>query len=185
MSDIHEVADADMASQYVDVLQIPAFLARQTDLLLAAAATGKTINVKKGQFMAPEDMQKAVEKIRSQGDNDVWLTERGTFFGYHNLVVDMRSLPIMSQTGCLVVYDATHSLQRPSIGTESGGDRQYCLPLARAAVAAGCDGVFAETHPDPKHAKSDKATQIPLHEFTGFVEDLLRVRDAVQGGDTI
>lgn len=180
LTDIHETSDAAFAAEYADVLQIPAFLARQTDLLTAAAATGKTINVKKGQFMAPEDMDKVVQKIRSVGENEIWLTERGTFFGYHNLVVDMRSLPIMEQTECRVVYDATHSLQRPSVGAESGGDRQYSLPLARAAVAVGCHGIFAETHPDPASAKSDKATQIPLSEFPAYIAQLMHIHNSMQ-----
>ena len=170
LTDVHTAEEAKLAAKYTHVLQIPAFLCRQTELLQAAGETGKIINIKKGQFMAPDDMKKAAAKVTSTGNNRVWLTERGTSFGYHDLVVDFRSLLMMKESGFPVVFDATHSLQKPSIGTQSGGLPQFILPLARAAVATGIDGLFFETHPDPAKAKSDAATQLPLHK----AEDLIR-----------
>lgn len=152
LTDIHESWEAAEVAAYVDALQIPAFLCRQTDLLLAAGQTGKLVNIKKGQFAAPEDMAKAVEKVRSTGNDRVLVTERGTTFGYHDLVVDMRSLVRMRSSGARVIYDATHSLQQPSLGETSGGLRSLVPHLARAAVAVGVDGVFFETHPiQPTH----------------------------------
>lgn len=174
LTDIHADHEATMAAEYVDVLQIPAFLSRQTSLLEAAAATGRTVNIKKAQFMAPDDMAKAAAKVTSAGNPSVWLTERGTSFGYHDLVVDYRSLVVMAQTGHPVIFDATHSVQRPSVGAQSGGNREYIPALARAAAAAGIDGLFFETHPDPANAKSDAATQLPLHEAEEFVKMVLR-----------
>lgn len=171
ITDIHTEQDAELAARYVDVLQIPAFLCRQTELIQAAARTGKGINIKKGQFMAPEDMRHAVEKARAVGNDTIMLCERGTTFGYHNLVVDMRSLVIMREAGVPVVYDATHSVQLPSASGVSGGQPQFILPLARAAVAVGVDGVFFETHPDPSRALSDAATQLPLESAEAFIRE--------------
>jgi len=179
LSDVHTPEEVPGAARVLDVLQIPAFLCRQTSLLLAAAATGKPVNVKKGQFMAPRDMTRVVEKLRGGGAEGILLTERGASFGYHNLVVDMRSLPILAATGCPVVYDVTHSLQLPGSGTETGGEREYALPLARAAVAAGAHAVFFEAHPDPEHARSDSATQLPLESVPELLRSLIRVWDAV------
>lgn len=178
LTDFHTVEEARLAAQYVDCLQVPAFLARQTDLLIAAGETGKKINIKKGQFMSPLDMGKAAKKVQSTGNDNIWLTERGTFFGYNDLVVDFRSLLTMKQFGFPVVYDATHSLQRPSIGEQSGGQPEYIPALAKAAVATGIDGIFFETHPDPKNAKSDSATQLPLAKADEFVNNLLKIHKA-------
>lgn len=173
LTDIHADHEAAFAAQYVDVLQIPAFLSRQTSLLEAAAATGRIVNIKKAQFMAPDDMAKAAEKATQAGATNVWLTERGTSFGYHDLVVDYRSLVIMKQTGLPVIFDATHSVQQPSIGSQSGGRREFIPALARAAAAVGIDGLFFETHPDPANAKSDAATQLPLAEVQSFLSQVL------------
>jgi 2-dehydro-3-deoxyphosphooctonate aldolase (KDO 8-P synthase) len=162
LTDIHSEPEAEMAAEYVDVLQIPAFLCRQTELLIAAGRTGKAVNIKKGQFMAPEDMKYAVEKVASTGNEKILLTERGTTFGYHNLVVDMRSIPIMRSTGYPVVIDATHSLQLPSVGEKSGGRPEFIFHIARAAVAVGVDAIFLETHPEPSKALSDSASQLKL-----------------------
>lgn len=174
VTDIHSVPEAALAAQYVDVLQIPAFLSRQTDLLEAAAATNKQINIKKGQFLAPNDMKKAAEKIISSGNEKIWLTERGTFFGYHDLVVDFRSILLMRELGYPVLYDATHSLQQPSIGVESGGYREFIPALARAAIAVGVDGIFFETHPSPATAKSDAATQLSLNAVEDFINMIIK-----------
>lgn len=173
ITDIHADHEAAMAAAYVDVLQIPAFLSRQTSLLEAAARTGRTVNIKKAQFMAPDDMAKAAEKVVAVGNEQVWLTERGTSFGYHDLVVDYRSLVIMRQTGFPVIFDATHSVQQPSIGAQSGGKREFIPALARAAAAVGIDGMFFETHPDPSQAKSDAATQLPLDQAGEFLQSIL------------
>jgi 2-dehydro-3-deoxyphosphooctonate aldolase (KDO 8-P synthase) len=175
LTDIHSPEEAALAAGYVDALQIPAFLCRQTDLLTAAGNTGKSVNIKKGQFMAPSDMTKAADKVRSSGNNDVWFTERGTFFGYHDLVVDFRSLPIMRNIGCPVIYDATHSVQQPSRGDVSGGRPEFIRPLARAAAAVGVDGVFFETHPDPANAKSDAASQLPLDQSEVFINEIMKI----------
>jgi len=170
LTDIHEAAHADAAADVADVLQIPAFLCRQTDLLLAAAATGRVVNVKKGQFLAPEDAEHIVGKLRSGGARGILLTERGTTFGYNNLVVDLRSIPTMRSFGVPVVFDATHSVQRPGgRGRASGGDPQHIPTLARAAVAAGADAVFLEVHRDPARALSDGPNALRLE----FVADLL------------
>jgi 2-dehydro-3-deoxyphosphooctonate aldolase (KDO 8-P synthase) len=170
LSDIHDESQCQPAGEVLDVLQIPAFLCRQTDLIVAAARTGKAINVKKGQFVAPQDMANAVKKITDCGNPNVFLTERGTTFGYNNLVVDMRSLPIMQSFGVPVIFDATHSVQLPGGGgTVSSGQRQYVPTLAKAAVAAGCDGVFMEVHPNPDQAKSDGPNMVPL----AFVKELI------------
>lgn len=178
LTDFHTVEEAKLAAKYVDCLQVPAFLARQTDLLIAAGETGKMINIKKGQFMSPNDMGKAAAKVTSTGNEKVWLTERGTFFGYNDLVVDYRSLLIMRNYGFPVVYDATHSLQQPSIGEQSGGLPEFIPALAKAAVATGVDGIFFETHPDPKNAKSDSATQLPLAKADSFVAELVKIHKA-------
>jgi len=165
LTDVHTEAEAAAAAQVVDILQIPAFLCRQTDLLRAAGKTGKAVNIKKGQFLAPEDMRYAAEKVRETGNERIFLTERGSTFGYHNLVVDMRSLPIMRATGYPVVLDATHSVQLPggdAAAHRSGGQPEFIFPIARAGVAAGCDALFVEVHPDPPAALSDAASQLRL-----------------------
>jgi len=169
LTDIHSDDEAAMAARYADVLQIPAFLSRQTSLLEAAARTGRIVNIKKGQFMAPDDMSKAAEKVTQAGNPKVWLTERGTSFGYHDLVVDFRSLVIMATTGFPVIFDATHSVQQPSLGAQSGGRREFIPALARAAAAVGINGLFFETHPDPANAKSDSATQLPIDQSRDFL----------------
>jgi len=180
LTDIHETSDAAVAAKHVDVLQIPAFLCRQTDLLLAAAATGKAINVKKGQFLAPWDMKNVVEKLRNGGANNVLVTERGTSFGYNTLVVDYRGLPQLRASAAPVIFDVTHSVQQPGgQGTSSGGQREYAGALARAAVAVGVDGLFLETHPDPDKAPSDGPNMIPLHRMEALLEQLLAIRQAV------
>jgi 2-dehydro-3-deoxyphosphooctonate aldolase (KDO 8-P synthase) len=177
VTDVHESYQCAEVAEVADVLQIPAFLCRQTDLLVAAARTGKAVKVKKGQFMAPEDMQYAVDKVRGEGNKRVFLTERGTSFGYHNLVVDVRSLPIMRQY-TPVVFDVTHSVQRPGgLGGKSGGDRQFAGYLARAAGAAGVDGFFIETHPNPAVALSDGPNMIPLSEMNDFVKTIKKFWD--------
>jgi 2-dehydro-3-deoxyphosphooctonate aldolase (KDO 8-P synthase) len=175
LTDIHEAAQCEEVAQAVDVLQIPAFLCRQTDLLLAAAATGRVINVKKGQFLAPWDMTNVVAKITGGGNRNVLVTERGASFGYNTLVSDMRSLPILARTtGAPVIFDATHSVQQPGgKGTASGGEREFVPVLARAAVAVGVAGVFIETHPDPDHAPSDGPNMVPLSEFEGLIRKLM------------
>ena len=183
LSDIHEPVQAVLAGEVLDCLQIPAFLCRQTDLLLAAAKTGKAVNVKKGQFMAPWDMQNAVDKVTAPeagGNANLMLTERGTSFGYNRLVSDMTSIPLMRRLGYPVVFDATHSVQQPGgLGTASGGSREMVPTLARAAVAAGCDGVFLEVHPDPDKALSDGPNMVPLAEVEGLLRQLLALRAAL------
>ncbi|MEA2734036.1 MAG: 2-dehydro-3-deoxyphosphooctonate aldolase synthase [Humisphaera sp.] len=170
LTDIHESGQAAVAANVVDILQVPAFLARQTDLLIACGQTGRTVNIKKGQFMSPQEMANAVEKVRSTGNEKILLTERGTFFGYNRLVNDFTALPIMKSLGFPVVFDITHSTQQPAgMGNQSDGNPQFSPMLARAAVAAGVDGLFLECHPDPKNAKSDAATMMGLAE----VEPLL------------
>ncbi len=175
ITDIHTEEEARQAAEFADVLQIPAFLSRQTDLLLAAGSTGRVINIKKGQFMAPDDMRFAAEKIASTGNTSILLCERGTSFGYHDLVVDMRSLVIMRELGWPVVMDATHAVQTPSLGGVSGGRRQYALPLACAAAAVGIDALFLETHPEPDKALSDSANQIPLDDMEDFLTKVLAI----------
>ncbi|HVO50455.1 MAG TPA: 3-deoxy-8-phosphooctulonate synthase [Thermoanaerobaculia bacterium] len=175
LTDVHEPEQCAIVAEVADVLQIPAFLCRQTDLILAAAATKKALNVKKGQFLAPDDCKQIVDKCRAAGNANVTLTERGTSFGYHNLVVDFRGLPMMRALGVPVIYDATHSQQLPGgLGTETGGQREYAPALARAAASVGVDGYFFEVHDDPAHAKSDKATQLPLAILPKFLADLLK-----------
>ena len=174
LTDVHEAGHCAAVADAVDVLQIPAFLCRQTDLLMAAAKTGKAINVKKGQFLAPADMVNVVDKISGAGNADVMVCERGVSFGYNTLVSDMRSLPVMAQTGCPVVFDATHSVQQPGgQGTSSGGQREFAPVLARAAVAVGVAAVFMETHQDPDNAPSDGPNMIPLDQLPEIVETLV------------
>jgi len=173
LTDIHTPAQAEKVAEVVDVIQIPAFLCRQTDLILAAARTGKIINIKKGQFIAPQDMKYIWEKIESVGRRRVFLTERGTFFGYHNLVVDFRSFAIMARLGFPVIFDVTHSLQLPAAGAGiSGGEKEFALPLARAAVAFGVDGLFCEIHPQPEKALSDSATSLDFAQTEELLKDV-------------
>ena len=179
LTDVHEPAQCAPAAAVCDVLQIPAFLCRQTDLVVAAAATGRAVNIKKGQFMAPDDMRRLVDKARSAGNSRVTVTERGCSFGYHNLIVDMRSFARLHDDGIAVIFDVTHSLQLPGGGAESaesGGERRFAAPLARAAVAAGADGLFLEVHPDPPRALSDRAVQLTPDE----AETLLRAAAALR-----
>jgi 2-dehydro-3-deoxyphosphooctonate aldolase (KDO 8-P synthase) len=174
LTDVHAADQCAEAAQAVDVLQIPAFLCRQTDLLLAAGATGRAVNVKKGQFLAPWDMKNVIAKVLSTGNADVLATERGVSFGYNTLVSDMRAIPIMSQIGCPIVFDATHSVQQPGgQGETSGGQREFVPVLARAAVAIGVAAVFMETHPDPDNAPSDGPNMVPLNQFESLVAELL------------
>ena len=179
VTDIHDAEQCALLAPYVDVLQIPAFLCRQTDILIAAAQTGRVVKVKKGQFLAPWDMKNVVTKIVASGNANVLLTERGSSFGYNTLVTDMRGLPIMAETGCPVIFDATHSVQQPGgQGTSSGGDRRFVPVLARAAVAVGVAGVFIETHEDPDRAPSDGPNMVPLKDFGALVAELMAI-DAV------
>ncbi len=181
VTDIHSPEDAVMAAEYVDVLQIPAFLCRQTDLLVAAARTGRMVNIKKGQFLSPEAMRFAVDKIRESGNRQVMVTERGTTFGYQDLIVDYRGIPIMKEAcQCPVVVDATHSLQQPnqSCGV-TGGQPRLIETIAKAAIAVGADGLFIETHPEPAVAKSDGANMLKLDLLEGLLEKLVRLRKAV------
>ncbi len=174
LTDVHDAAQCADVAQAVDVLQIPAFLCRQTDLLLAAAATGRVVNVKKGQFLAPWDMANVLDKIVGGGNPNVLLTDRGTSFGYNTLVSDFRGLPIMARTGAPVIFDATHSVQQPGgQGTSSGGQREFVPVLSRAAVAVGVAGLFIETHPDPDHAPSDGPNMVPLREFEPLLRQLM------------
>ena len=179
LTDIHESAQAARAAEVVDVIQIPAFLCRQTDLLVAAARTGRVVNVKKGQFLAPEDMRFVVEKITAEGNPSILVTERGTSFGYHNLVVDMRTFPILRSLGFPVVFDVTHSLQLPGAGDGvTGGLAEYITPLASAAVAAGVDAVFMEVHDTPARAKSDAANALALEGLEPLIRRLTRIHSA-------
>lgn len=181
LTDIHEPSQAGPAAEVADILQIPAFLCRQTDLLIAAGRTGRTVNVKKGQFLAPQDMIHVVEKIRSTGNQDIVLTERGSSFGYNNLVVDMRSLAIMRSLGVPVVFDATHSVQTPGgLGATSGGAPEFIPTLARAATAAGIDGLFVETHNDPPRALSDGANALPLPQLGPLWAHLQKIHALLQ-----
>jgi len=179
LTDIHEITQIATAARVIDVLQIPAFLCRQTDLLVAAAKSGRTVNVKKGQFLAPDDVDNIANKLKAAGARDYFITERGTTFGYHNLVVDMRALPRMRRAGHRVIFDATHSVQEPGgCGTSTGGDRTMAPVLARAAVAAGVDGLFIETHPKPDQSPSDGANMIPLAQMEGLLRTLLAIHEA-------
>ncbi len=177
LSDVHAVDDVAAAAAVLDVLQVPAFLCRQSELVEACARTGKPVNVKKGQFLAPEDTRFILDKLAQAGARRVLLTERGACFGYHNLVVDMRGFPIMRSFGVPVVFDVTHALQTPG-GEKTGGDRRFAATLARAAVAAGCDALFVETHRQPEKALSDAGTMLPLSELGGFLEDAAKIRRA-------
>lgn len=181
LTDIHNPEEAEIAAGYVDMLQIPAFLCRQTDLVVAAARTGKWTNIKKGQFVAPEDALHIADKFRKSGSDKVTLCERGYTFGYNNLVVDMRSFEIMRKAGLHVVFDATHSTQLPGGGKVSGGDRRMAFPLARAAAATGIDGIFAEIHPNPPEAKSDATNQLYLSDFARFVSNIIKIDRLVKG----
>jgi 2-dehydro-3-deoxyphosphooctonate aldolase (KDO 8-P synthase) len=181
VTDIHTEEEADLAAKYVDILQIPAFLCRQTDLLVAAAKTGKTVNVKKGQFSSPASMQFAVDKIVQSGNDQVMLTDRGTMFGYQDLVVDYRSIPIMQSFKVPVIMDCTHSLQQPNqTSGVTGGNPQMISTIAKAAIAVGADGLFIETHPDPANAKSDGANMLHLDEFEQLMKQLVAIRKAIR-----
>lgn len=174
--DVHRIEEVELVSKVADILQVPAFLCRQTDLIISIARTGKPVNVKKGQFLAPWDMKNVIEKIESTGNKNILLTERGSCFGYNNLVVDMKSLPIMRSFGYPVVFDATHSVQKPGgRGTATGGEREYVPFLAQAAVATGIDGLFLEVHPDPEEALSDGPNMIGLNRVRELLEKLIRI----------
>lgn len=180
-TDIHTEPEAALAAQYVDVLQIPAFLCRQTTLLVAAAQTGKVVNIKKGQFLSPEAMQFAAEKVRDEGNPNVILTERGNTFGYQDLIVDFRGIPVMRSFGAPVVLDCTHSLQQPNQSSGVTGGRPALIEtIARAGIATGADGLFIETHPKPSEAKSDGANMLPLSELERILTRLVRIREAIQ-----
>ena len=181
LTDVHEPGQVPAAAGACDVLQIPAFLCRQTDLLLATAASGRVVNVKKGQFLSPQEMPFVIDKLREGGAREIWQTERGTTFGYQNLVVDMRSFALMKANGWPAIFDATHSVQLPgAAGGKSGGQREFVLPLARAALAAGADGLFLKTHPRPEEAISDADSQIPLGELPALIASCLAVWRAVR-----
>lgn len=180
VTDIHSPEDARLAAEYVDILQIPAFLCRQTDLLVAAAKTGKIVNIKKGQFLSPDSMQFAVNKVKDSGNPNVMLTERGTTFGYQDLVVDYRGIPEMQKTGCPVVLDCTHSLQQPNqVSGVTGGQPELIETIAKAGIAVGVDGLFIETHPDPSIAKSDGANMLKLDLLENLLEKLVSIRKAI------
>ena len=182
LSDVHQVSEVEPAARVLDVLQIPAFLCRQTDLLVAAAKTGKVVNIKKGQFLAPWDMQPVVEKVRAAGNDKIILTERGVTFGYNNLVVDFRSLPLLRDLGCPVVLDVTHSVQLPGgQGSCSGGQREFIPHLARAAVAVGVDGLFMEVHPDPAQALCDGPNSLPLNQVPALWRELKALHEFLRG----
>ena len=181
LTDIHEPLQAAAAAEVCDVLQVPAFLSRQTDLLLAAGRTGCVVNIKKGQFLSPWDMGNAVEKVRSTGNRNVMVTERGTSFGYHNLVVDMRAFPILAKTGCPVIFDVTHSVQLPGAqGAASGGQPEFIEPLARAGCAAGVDGIFVEVHDKPSRARSDGSNALPLERLPALLAMLTQIARLVR-----
>ncbi len=180
VTDIHNAEEAQMAAEYVDILQIPAFLCRQTDILQAAARTGRVVNIKKGQFLSPEAMRFAADKVAAEGNNKVMLTDRGTTFGYTDLIVDMRSIPLMQTTGYPVIVDITHSLQQPNQSSGvTGGQPQMIETIARASIAAGCDGLFIETHPDPSQAKSDGANMLKLDKMEGLLKNLSVIKKAI------
>ncbi len=182
VTDVHDASQCAVVGEVVDILQIPAFLCRQTDLLIAAAKTGRVVKIKKGQFLAPWDMKNVVAKVTGSGNANVLVTERGVSFGYNTLVVDMRALPIMAETGAPVIFDATHSVQQPGgQGTSSGGDRRFVPVLARAAVAVGVAGLFIETHEDPDNAPSDGPNMVPLKDFEALLRDLMALDKVVKG----
>lgn len=181
LSDVHCKSELDIAADVLDVIQIPAFLCRQTDLIVAAAKTGKVINLKKAQFLSPDDMKFVAEKVLSAGNDKIVLTERGTFFGYNNLVSDMRSIVIMKKTGYPVVFDATHSVQLPGgQGGKSGGDRGFAAPLAKAAIAAGCDGLFLEVHEEPDKALSDSSTMLNVNDVENLMRQAVKIHETVR-----
>jgi 2-dehydro-3-deoxyphosphooctonate aldolase (KDO 8-P synthase) len=181
LTDVHSAEEATAAGQVVDMIQIPAFLCRQTDILVAAGETGKAVNIKKGQFLSPKDVLHCAEKVRSTGNHQIYITERGSTFGYNNLVVDMRSIPIIQSQTLPLIFDATHSVQLPGgAGSTSSGERQYAPVLARAAVAAGCSGLFMETHPDPEVALSDGANMLPLEWIEPLVSTCLSLREVLR-----
>jgi len=181
ISDIHSVEEVRPASEVLDALQIPAFLCRQTDLILSSSQTGKPVNVKKGQFLAPWDVKNIIEKFTSTGNQNLLITERGTSFGYNNLIVDFRGFPIIRSFGYPILFDVTHSLQLPGgQGSSSGGQREFAPPLARAAVAMGVDGLFIEVHPDPTQALSDASTMIPLQEIEGLLQQTKTIHDVMR-----
>ena len=181
LSDVHEISEIDLVKDVLDVIQIPAFLCRQTNLILEAAKTGKVINIKKGQFLAPDDVSNIVQKAHFTGNKNILITERGTSFGYHNLVVDMRSFDIIHKSEIPVVFDSTHSVQLPGgAGTKSSGQREFVPSLLKAAVAAGCDGVFMETHPDPDNALSDGPNMVPLAKVEDLLRDAIRIRESLK-----
>ncbi len=181
LTDIHTEQDAELAAQYVDVLQIPAFLCRQTNLLVAAARTGKMVNIKKGQFLSPEAMRFAIDKVKDSGNNNIVITERGTTFGYQDLVVDYRGIPVMQKLGVPVVLDCTHSLQQPNQSEGiTGGQPELIETIAKAGIAVGVDGIFIETHPDPKNAKSDGANMLHLNLLESLLEKLVRIRKSIK-----
>lgn len=181
LSDVHEISEIDLVRDVLDIIQIPAFLCRQTNLILETAKTGKVVNIKKGQFLAPDDVLNIVKKAHSTGNENILITERGTSFGYHNLVVDMRSFDIIHKFGIPVVFDSTHSVQLPGgAGTKSSGQREFIPTLMRAAVAAGCDGIFMETHPDPDNALSDGPNMVPLDKVEDLLRDAIRIRESTK-----
>src|SRR3989338_5716752 len=181
LSDVHEISEIDMAKEVLDIIQIPAFLCRQTNLIIEAAKTGRVVNVKKGQFLAPEDVLNIVEKAYSTGNKNILITERGTTFGYHNLVVDMRSFDIIHKFGIPIIFDSTHSVQLPGgDGIRSSGQREFIPGLLRAAVACGCDGIFMETHPNPDLALSDGPNMVPLNRVEDLLRDALRIKEAIR-----
>lgn len=181
LTDFHSPEQATEAGAVVDILQVPAFLCRQTDLLVAAARTGRVVNVKKGQFLSPQEMRHVVDKLEGSGAREIWLTERGTTFGYQNLVVDMRNVPQMKALGHPVIFDATHSVQMPGAGDgTTSGKREFVPPLSRAAVAAGADGLFIETHPNPLEALSDGPNQVPLDQLESVIDPVLRIWKALR-----
>jgi len=180
LSDVHSCSEIDMVQDVLDIIQIPAFLCRQTDLLLHAAKTGKPVNIKKGQFVAPWDVEHIADKVLSAGNKNIIFTERGTMFGYNNLVADMRSIAIMRNMGFPVIFDATHSVQLPGgMGSTSGGQREMIEPLTNAAVSVGCDGLFIETHEKPENALSDSATMLPIERLLPLLKKAIRIRQAI------
>jgi len=179
LTDVHHPYQAEMLKDVVDIMQIPAFLCRQTDLVLAVGRNAKTVNIKKGQFLAPEDIQHIITKIESTGNKNILLTERGTCFGYHNLVVDPRSFLIMKKTGYPVIFDVTHSQQKPSQGKETGGSTEYVIQMAKGAVAMGVDGLFVEIHPEPKEAKCDRATALHIADVEPLLKAVLKIREVI------
>ena len=181
LSDVHEVSEVNLVKDVLDIIQIPAFLCRQTNLILEAAKTKKVVNIKKGQFLAPDDVLNIVKKAYAVGNENILITERGTSFGYHNLVVDMRSFDIIHSFGIPVIFDSTHSVQLPGgSGTKSSGQREFVPTLLRAGVAAGCDGIFMETHPDPDSALSDGPNMVPLHEVEDLLRDAIRIKEVLK-----